>query len=409
MEDCNYQGEKILNRLYKYLHMSNEVIHTANSSDIKEEKVEKFKSSKKDIIYSKDGIWIKYDQGSEPYELVKSLEGKGTRWCALDIETIRIQLQYGDFYIYYTKDSKGEYKQPRISIRMYGNTIVEVRGISEHQNLESGMEEILDKKLEEFPDSDMYRKKVRNMETLTSIYKEYKNRELTVEELNFLYEIDDEIEGFGYYKDPRIKEIIFFRNFKEDLSKIFNCCEDEITNNVEDIYVGKNIICFYGNLALKFSHDFKNINFKLPKYVIGSLILFNLTNANGLKLSDNINGSLYLGDLTSAKGLKLPNNIGGGLNLKSLSNAENLKLPNNIGGDLYLEGLTSAEGLNLPKNISGGLYLGSLPSTEGLIVPKDFIYGYLIADYITMDDLKAKSLENNEEKSKQKVLSKDCI
>lgn len=42
---------------------------------------------------------------------------------------------------------------------MENNIIAEIRGIAEHQNLESEMESILNKKLEEFPDKDNYLKK----------------------------------------------------------------------------------------------------------------------------------------------------------------------------------------------------------------------------------------------------------
>ena len=47
--------------------------------------------------------------------------------------------------------------------------------------------------------------------------------ELTVEELRFLYEIDSNIIGFGYGKDPRINEIINTRGKIRDLAFIFDC------------------------------------------------------------------------------------------------------------------------------------------------------------------------------------------
>ena len=37
-----YEGEKFLNRLYKDIHMSSEVMHTAISSDSEEEKIHKY-------------------------------------------------------------------------------------------------------------------------------------------------------------------------------------------------------------------------------------------------------------------------------------------------------------------------------------------------------------------------------
>lgn len=42
--------------------------------------------------------------------------------------------------------------------------------------------------------------------------------------------------------------------------------------------------------------------------------------------------------------------------------------------------------------------LNRLTSTDGLIVPRDFNYSGVVSQYITIEDLKDKSLENNEEK-----------
>ena len=166
-----------------------------------------------------EGIWVKYDMGSDYMPLWKSLQGKNTGWCTAGKETAKFQLMGGDFYVYYTKDENNEYKNPRIAIRMDGtNKIAEVRGISKNQNLEPSMEPIIDKKLEEFPDRDEYKKKVHDMKRLTLIEEKQKNnQELSLDDLRFLYEVDSEIEGFGYRKDPRIKEIISKRDKRKDM------------------------------------------------------------------------------------------------------------------------------------------------------------------------------------------------
>lgn len=161
-----------------------------------------------------EGIWIKYDMGSDYIPLWESLQGKNTGWCTAGKEIAKAQLNGGDFYVYYTKDENNEYKNPRIAIRMNGkNEIGEVRGTSKNQNLESNMEPILDKKLEEFPDKDKYKKKVHDMKLLTLIEEKQKNnQELSLDDLKFLYEVDSEIKGFGYEKDSRIEEIISKRD-----------------------------------------------------------------------------------------------------------------------------------------------------------------------------------------------------
>ncbi len=67
------------------------------------------------------------------------------------------------------------------------------------------------------------------MQLLTKLYNKFQtNQELSCEELKFLYEIDNNIQGFGYEKDPRINEIIKYRNKRKDLANIFSCSLEEI-------------------------------------------------------------------------------------------------------------------------------------------------------------------------------------
>ena len=167
---------------------------------------------------STSGKWIKYEQGSDYNILRNSLQGYYTGWCTAAGENFaREQLANGDFYVYYTLDDNGEAKVPRIAIRMDGSTkIGEIRGIADNQNMEPEMMPNLEEKIKEFPDRDKFYKKERDMKLLTLIDKKVnKNIELSLDELKFLYEMDNEIEGFGYEKDPRIQEIINKRNQKK--------------------------------------------------------------------------------------------------------------------------------------------------------------------------------------------------
>ena len=351
-----------------------------------------------------EGIWIKYDMGSDYMPLWESLQGKNTGWCTAGKETAKTQLNGGDFYVYYTKDENNEYKNPRIAIRMNGkNKIGEVRGTSKNQNLESNMEPILDKKLEEFPDRYKYKKKVHDMKLLTLIEEKHKNnQELTLDDLNFLYEVDSEIEGFGYEKDPRIEEIISKRDKRKNFAFAYGVNEDEIAFSQEEWEENKDRIkVYYGVLNLNSLTSAEGLvlpdiingslyldsltsaeGLVLPNTVNGDLDLSSLTSAEGLVLPNTINGDLYLSSLTSAKDLKFPDIINGYLDLSSLTSAKGLVLPNTINGHLDLNSLTSAEGLVLPNTINGSLYLGSLTSAEGLELP-DTINGNLYLGSLT--------------------------
>lgn len=205
----------------------------------------------KHLLPITEGKWVKYEQDdeeSENYkELNKSIRGRGTGWCTAGENTAKTQLQSGDFYCYYTLDDNKEASIPRIAIRMENDKIAEVRGISYKQNLDPYMGDVLNKKLEEFPDKDEYLKKESNMKMLTEIEnKTKKQEELNREELRFLFEMDDQIDGFGYQKDPRIKELREARNLQKDLPIIFSCQPEQIATTKEEATENKNIKVYVG-------------------------------------------------------------------------------------------------------------------------------------------------------------------
>lgn len=275
-----------------------------------------------------EGIWLKYNASSkeDALRLYESLQGYNTGWCtAASKETAINQVcgggSYpgGDFYVYYSKDVKSEYKIPRLAIRMDKEKIGEIRGIARNQNIEPEMTEILDLKLNEFPDSQEYLKKVSDMKILTSIYNKHQQKqELTKEDLIFLYEIENRIEGFGYQKDPRIAEILNKRNQSIDIAHIFDGIE-KITGNV-----------YLSNIT-----HLKNVKF--PKYIEGDLYLEILTSAEDLILPENIGGFLVLSNLTTAEGLVLPK-IVRSLSLDSLTINDLLEvtLPKRV-NEIFLE------------------------------------------------------------------------
>ena len=353
---------------------------------------------------SDDGKWIKYEQGSDYNILRDSLQGYYTGWCTAAGENFaKDQLAGGDFYVYYSLDKNGEAKVPRIAIRMDGkDKIGEIRGIADNQNMEPEMMSILEEKLKEFPDRDKYLKKENDMKLLTLIDKKVNdNIDLTLEELKFLYEIDGQIIGFGYRKDPRIEEIKRKRNERKDYSLIFNVKEEEVAlsqkewlNNPEKFKaLPGSIDSLYltsaeglvlpqlvgGNIELRSLASAEGL--VLPKSIGGDIDLRSLASAEGLVLPESIGGKIYLNSLTSAEGLVLPKSIGGDIFLDSLTSAEGLVLPESIGDDILLRSLASAEGLVLPESIGGSIFLSSLTSAEGLVLPQH------VGDYIELRSL----------------------
>lgn len=332
--------------------------------------IEKVTLASKENLINTAGKWVKYDQGSDHMSLVISLQGHGTGWCTAGESSAQNQLHNGDFYVYYSHNQNGQATIPRIAIRMNGkDSISEVRGIAENQNLDPYVNQILETKLKEFgQEGDKYKEKNADMKYLTQIDNKQKlEQELSKEELRFLYEIDKKILGFGYDRDPRIKENLEQRNIKKDIAFVLDCQENQISINEEEALSG-NIIFHYGDLELR--HLTSAEGLILPQSIGGDLDFHSLKSTKGLILPESISGNLYLNFLESAKGLTLPQSIGGDLDLGFLKSAKGLTLSKSIGGGIYLGSLESAEGLILHESIGGNIYLNFLKSTEGLILPK---------------------------------------
>lgn len=180
------------------------------------------------------GSWTKFSRTDDPRtarRLSESLQGHGTGWCTASESTAGAQLQDGDFYVYYTRDEDGDDTVPRVAIRMEYGEVNEVRGINPSQELEPVMTDITSERLKELPGGEVYVKKAEDMKRLTNIEKKITANneiELPSEELRFLYEIDREIQGFGYDIDPRIAIIRSQRDARKDLGRIFGV---EFTGN----------------------------------------------------------------------------------------------------------------------------------------------------------------------------------
>jgi len=104
------------------------------------------------------GEWVAFKQGSDSGKLEKALQGKMTGWCITGSETAQKYLKEGDIYVYFTYDKKGNLSFPRIAIKMENGSVVEVRGISKDQNLESGFVHIAKEKYRKLPGGDKYDK-----------------------------------------------------------------------------------------------------------------------------------------------------------------------------------------------------------------------------------------------------------
>jgi hypothetical protein len=256
---------------------------------------------------SLEGEWVKYVKGSDPSLLEDGLKGKSTGWCTAE-GAAEEQLANGDFYVFYTKNKAGVPTEPRIAIRMDSDRIAEIRGVNPRQELEPELVETAREKYQHLPGAQKYEKADKDMKRMTALYQKYfhvdpKTKEktllsptLTKEDIRFLYEIDEKIDGFGYDKDPRITEILETRDMLTDIIHLFNRRPEQVSLTEEEA------------------------------------------------VSDNIHyGDLSLLSLKTAEGLVLPETIGGSLNLRNLKTARDVTFPKTLEGYFFLGNLEKAE------------------------------------------------------------------
>ncbi len=188
------------------------------------------------------GSWTKFNQTDDPRtarRLSGSLQGHGTGWCTAGESTATMQLRGGDFFVYYTRDEDGKDTVPRVAIRMEQGEVAEVRGVNAAQELEPEMADITAEQLKDLPGGAEYIRKAEDMKRLTAIEKRITanpDADLSAEELRFLYELDREIQGFGYERDPRVNEIRQMRGDR-DKPELARVLPEAIREQVQSAYV----------------------------------------------------------------------------------------------------------------------------------------------------------------------------
>ena len=200
--------------------------------------MEQAESVRKFDLKVTSGRWVQYHRSEDYMKLVSSLKGFGTGWCLIGSETSKSWLSEEDFHVYYSEDRNGNPVVPRLAIRMGKNRITEVRGIGYEQNIDPYMSEITEKKLQELDDGTPYLKRAKDMKRLTVIDNKMNSGvEFSREDLIFLYEIEDSIEGLGYQRDPRIEEIRNKRKdfLKQDYARIYQVSEKEVIDQLSDL------------------------------------------------------------------------------------------------------------------------------------------------------------------------------
>ena len=289
-----------------------------------------------------DGVWVKFEASLSEYaRLNKTIQGYNTGWNIEKIEpSLGVAPQNAE--VYYTKDENNKYTVPRIILYVHVNGIFAemVEGIGKNNSVEECLNDVLNQKLDTIDAGYIFKMELDNMKTLDKMYKEYKSRDLTKDELNFLY--------FSRVVDPRMDKIRRVRNKKEDLARVFDCDPSEIGLEKEDLY-DRQLVFFDNYIIYNNMYDkMRSLGFHLPKYVRNGVILPHVKSPEGLILPEWVGGTLALPMLESLGDIKLPTRCRG-INLSSIKDGEGLVLSDEV-GSYYLNNLDTLVGVTLPEH-----------------------------------------------------------
>lgn len=245
---------------------------------------------KKQERTSLDGIFKEYKQKENYHRLFHDLYQKGTSWCIEENRSdAKEALENSSLYIYYTKDKDGEYSIPRSAIRLRDGKVVEIRGIRKNQCLEDEMIDVTFQKANTFFLDDHMKQKMEDVKRLSSLFGQ---KEFSLSDLRFLYEVDRKINYLGYQIDERYQTFMEQRDQKEDLARIFSCKKEEIGMTERELDKPY-LVCYYGDIKCYTEELEKSI----PPYVVGDINMRLLKTSKGLDRLKEVSGDVMLDSL----------------------------------------------------------------------------------------------------------------
>lgn len=282
-------------------------------------------------VNNNDGIWIKYNQGSDYKKILNAIDGKFTSWCFDEESLASDYLAVYDIYIYFTEDYNGVFTMPRIAIVTEWDEVVEVMGIADsNQNVEFQMLDVLESKLRQFKHDMKFDLMLDDMKKVYEILnKENKGEQLLKEDFVFMYECNRGINCFGKDKDYEILKFMSRRNAKDDYAVIYGCSSDLVGFDSFDLE--KDLYVYVGDIK---NHS-ENLpkNFRCPTIVLGNFEAPYLRTFDGFENLLVVKGDFIANNMMDASDFKNLETIGGQLVVDNLKNDfPNLKF---VGGKPY--------------------------------------------------------------------------
>ena len=267
-------------------------------------------------LSKKDGVWVKYNQGSDYKKVLDAINNKFTSWFFEDESFAKDYINVSDIFIYFTEDYSGKFTMPRVAIVIEQDKVVEVRGIADdNQNIEFQMLEVLDSKLKELNHSVKYDLMLDDTKRVYEILnKENNGQLLTKDDLSFMYECDRNINFFGKDKDYELLKFLSRRDAKADYAVIYNCSPDLVGFDSSDLE--KDLYVYVGDIK----NNSSKLSFclKCPSIVLGDFNVSCLDNFEGLENLLFVKGNFIvngMGDVSCFSNLE---EVGGKLVLGDL-------------------------------------------------------------------------------------------
>lgn len=174
------------------------------------------------------GTWLRFEQSDRIEDaqfVARVLSGYRNDWCTIGPNLTGFILSYSDVDVFLSTHPAAHVDiVTRLAILTAVGRVYHVYGIDggRRQIIEPGLMDVVKERLAHLPAGDRYFQRRSDMDKLTAIADETASDpdvELSPEDAAFLYEVEREIEGFGYTEDRRIEEVRSRRG-KRDIPEI---------------------------------------------------------------------------------------------------------------------------------------------------------------------------------------------
>ena len=274
--------------------------------------------------YGVNGIWKEYNSIEEINKNNETIKRFCPHWY------FREDSEEYKYIIYFSIDENNEFNIPRLCIITDSdNNIIDIYGKQPRNSIELEMLTILEEKVKSFSDDESLLKDINILKTFARITNKIeKNEELTIEEIDFLYNITNKRninnKIFTHYK-YKLNDMIKEFDHKKLLSKYYDCTKEQIALDYKKLTEETVALASYLIAGTK-------CNYPNLKIILGNAFCSDLKSAEGLCSLERIKGDAYFEDLKDLKFLKNLIEVGGDL---LLYNSENI---DDLNPDLYVDG-----------------------------------------------------------------------